>query len=321
MTQPVQPLGHMPASLGDTAPEGWGKWIPLAVRWALPVHRAAALHSDSLGTLPYKHKQDALCSLTQQCVQTSNRCPSQTDRNSICTERQRYIAAELTPLYSSASRTALNRLLVFTRHGSRHGSETVPHALQTTSLSHQTEAVTHQADAIMQRPGEVTVLPQICFENHRRTPAEAPNPLQQLKPRGNCRSNSAVLTAAAAGLPHQPPPHSRPAPTVAPRPPPAAPHAPSFPADPWGSTQAGHPLPERCPGRKPPSGMPCAPLPSRLLLPLLLLLLPAATAPPAPREALESRPDWWRREGRRERPPAAPSWPRPAPPRADQRGP
>lgn len=168
--------------------------------------------------------------MTRRCVQTSNRCPSRTDRNSICTERQPYIAAELTPLYSSASRTALNRLLVFTRHG----SETVLQALQTTSLSHQTEAVTHQADAIMQRPGEVTVLPQICFENHRRTPAEAPNPLQQLKPRGNCRSNSAVLTAAAAaeGLPHQPPAHSRPAPTVTPRPPPAAPHAPSFPADP-----------------------------------------------------------------------------------------
>lgn len=68
-----------------------------------------------------------------------------------------------------------------------------PTLLQTTSLSHQAEAVTHQTDAIMQRPGKVTVLPQICFENHRRTPAEAPNPLQQLKPRGNCRSNSAVL--------------------------------------------------------------------------------------------------------------------------------
>lgn len=68
-----------------------------------------------------------------------------------------------------------------------------PTLLQTTSLSHQAEAVTHQTDAIMQRPGKVTVLPQICFENHRRTPAEAPNPLQQLKPRGNCRSNSAVF--------------------------------------------------------------------------------------------------------------------------------
>lgn len=218
-----------------------------------------------------------------------------------------------------------------------------PTLLQTTSLSHQAEAVTHQTDAIMQRPGKVTVLPQICFENHRRTPAEAPNPLQQLKPRGNCRSNSAVLrdetdgdgaaaaaAAAAEGLPRQPAAHSRPAPTVTTRPPPAAPHAPSFPADPWGSTQAGHPLPERCPERKPPSGMPCAPLPG-CLLSLLLLPLPTAPAPPAPRGALESRPDWWRREGRRrrrrERPPAvlraapprpaAPSWLRPAPPRVE----
>lgn len=116
--------------------------------------------------------------------------------------------------------------------------------------------------------------------------------------------------------------HSRPAPTVTTRPPPAAPHAPSFPADPWGSTQAGHPLPERCPERKPPSGMPCAPLPGCLLSLLLLLLpLPTAPAPPAPRGALESRPDWWRREGRRrrrERPPAAL---RAAPPRRAQLAP
>jgi len=130
MTGPGQPLGHTPASLGDTAPEGWGKWIPLTARWALPVHGAAAVHRDSLGTLLYiyKHKQGARCHSTVAVCrrQTAVRLKQ---TNSVYTEGQRYIAAELTPLYFSASRTALNLLLVFTRHGSRHGSETVPHAL------------------------------------------------------------------------------------------------------------------------------------------------------------------------------------------------
>lgn len=94
-----------------------------------------------------------------------------------------------------------------------------PTLLQTTSLSHQAEAVTHQTDAIMQRPGKVTVLPQICFENHRRTPAEAPNPLQQLKPRGNCRSNSAVFRDETETETLLPPPLPRqPQLTAAPRP-------------------------------------------------------------------------------------------------------